>query len=302
MASATQGQPQIKSWFWASRPFSLSAAISPVLVGSALAADLPNFSWLLLLLTLSGSIAIQIGTNLTDEYADHRKHGSDAKLLAPHKVLRRGLLSEKAVLTGMIVSFTWGIFAGLVIVALTGWPILALGIASVLVAYLYAGGPYPLGNFGLGAPIVFCFMGPVMVLGAYYVQAQEFSWPVLVVSLPIALLVTAILHCNDLRDVQEDIAAGKRSLPGWIGDRPSRWVFALMVSVAYLAIAWIGMSVIENAWVGLGLLPVPRASKIVLDLFRAKDRPDMNRIMVKSAKLHGWTGVLLAAGIVFALR
>ena len=300
MADSTAPQSKLISWFWATRPFSLSASVSPVLVGSALGAIDATVDWLLFAVALTASMAIQIGTNLTDEYSDHRKHGGTGKLLAPHKVIQRGLLSERAVLAGILIVFGYGIAGGLFIVSQTGWPILAIGLASVAAAYLYAGGPYPLGNYGIGEPVVFVFMGPVMVMGAYYVQAEAFTWTGLVVSLPIAFIVTAILHCNNLRDISEDQAVGKRSIAAALGVTGSRWGYALLLAAAYGTIAASAATPTVSAWVALGLLPAPWALFAVRSLFRADDRLAMNRIMIRSAKLHGWTGVTLAAGLVVA--
>jgi 1,4-dihydroxy-2-naphthoate octaprenyltransferase len=288
------------SWFWATRPFSLSASVAPVLVGSAHAAAVVRFDGLLFAIALTASMAIQIGTNLTDEYSDHRKHGGEGKLLAPHKVIQRGLLSEQAVLIGIIAVFGYGIVGGLVIVSQTGWPILAIGLASVAAAYLYAGGPFPLGNYGLGEPVVFVFMGPVMVMGAYYVQAQELTWSAFVVSLPVAFIVTAILHCNNLRDISEDQVVGKSSIAAAIGAQPSRWLYAALLAAAYASIAVAGVTGTVSAWALIGLAPAPFAFDAVRKLFVADDRPAMNRIMVRSAKVHGWTGVALAAGLMIA--
>ena len=181
----------VRAWFWAVRPFSLGASAVPVSVGSALAA--PNMAalgesldWLLFAFALMGSVLIQVGTNLTDEYTDHRSGGVSAKYSAPHKVIQRGLLSERAVLLGIIATFGGGAALGLYIVSQVGWPILAVGAASVLAAYLYSAGPYPLGKLGLGEATVFLFMGPVMVMAAYYVQTGELSWAALWISLPVA--------------------------------------------------------------------------------------------------------------------
>ena len=177
MTATPAPQSKLVSWFWATRPFSLSASVAPVLVGTALAATVGALDWLLFALALTGSVAIQIGTNLTDEYSDHRKSGSEGKFLAPHKVIQRGLLSERAVALGMAAAFGYGAAAGLTIVALldVGWPILAVGLASVAAAYLYAGGPKPLGTLGLGEPVVFVFMGPLMVMASYYVQQEALT-------------------------------------------------------------------------------------------------------------------------------
>jgi len=300
MKQEAQTQSTLKSWFWATRPFSLSASVAPVLVGSALAAGVVTMNWLLFVVTLTASIAIQIGTNLTDEYSDHRKHAGAGKLLAPHKVIQRELLSERAVLIGMIVAFGYGIVGGLFIVSQTGWPILAAGIASIAAAYFYAGGPYPLGNLGLGEPVVFFFMGPVMVMGSYFVQVEELTWTAFLVSLPVAFIVTAILHCNDMRDVSEDREVGKRSIVAWVGVTPSRWLYAAFMASAYGIIGALAATGTISAWGALGLLPLPFAYDAVRKIFAANDRPAMMAVMLRSAKLHGWTGVTLSAGLAIA--
>ena len=301
MASAQASHARWSSWLWATRPFSLSASVAPVLVGTALAVGVSGgIDWPLFVLALTGSVAIQIGTNLTDEYTDHRRGGGAGKFLAPHKVIQRGLLSERAVLGGMGVAFGYGIAAGLAIVWQVGWPILAVGIASVAVAYLYAGGPKPLGALGLGEPLVFLFMGPVMVGASYYVQVQEVSAAALWASLPVGCIVTAILHANNLRDIEEDRAAGKRSIATLIGLAPSRWVYAGLMGTAFAVIATLGATGTPSPWTLLGLAPAPWAYAAARDLFRADDRAAMNRMLVRSAKLHGWTGLSLAGGLAAA--
>ena len=297
MSATPAPQPKFVSWFWATRPFSLTASITPVLVGSALAATVGAIDWLLYWLALTGSIAIQIGTNLTDEYSDHRKSGGVGKFLAPHKVIQRGLLSERAVGFGMAAAFGYGIAAGLVIVAHVGWPILAVGLASVAAAYLYAGGPKPLGTLGLGEPVVFVFMGPLMVMASYYVQREALTWASFYVSLPVAFIVTAILHVNNLRDISEDLEAGKRSIAAAIGVTPSRWLYAAFLASAYLSIAAVAVAGVVSPWALLGLAPLPWAVGAARALFVAEERGAMNRLLVRSAKLHGWTGIALAAGL-----
>ena len=297
MSATPAPQPKLVSWFWATRPFSLTASITPVLVGSALAATVGAIDWLLLALALTGSIAIQIGTNLTDEYSDHRKSGGAGKFLAPHKVIQRGLLSERAVEFGMAAAFGYGIAAGLVIVAHVGWPILAVGLASVAAAYLYAGGPKPLGTLGLGEPVVFVFMGPLMVMASYYVQREALTWASFYVSLPVAFIVTAILHVNNLRDISEDLEAGKRSIAAAIGVTSSRWLYAAFLASAYLSIAAVAVAGVISPWALLGLAPLPWAVGAARALFAAEERAAMNRLLVRSAKLHGWTGIALAAGL-----
>ena len=181
---------------------------------------------------------------------------------------------------GMAVAFGYGIAAGLLIVAQTGWPILAVGLASVAAAYLYAGGPKPLGTLGLGEPVVFVFMGPLMVMATYYVQLREVTLASFLVSLPVAFIVTAILHCNNLRDITEDRETGKRSIAGAIGVTPSRWLYAAFLASAYLSIATVTIAGVVSPWALLGLAPLPWAVGAARALFAAEERAAMNRLLV----------------------
>ena len=296
MAAAAR-RPKAAAWFWAARPFSLTASIVPVLVGSAMAAG-AGFDWTLFALALTGSIAIQIGTNLTDEYADHRRQGASAKFLAPHKVLQRGELSQGAVLVGMALSFGYGAAAGLVIVAQVGWPILAVGLAAVAAAYLYSAGPRPIGDVGLGEPAVFLLMGMLMVCASYYVQAQTLALAPLLFALPVAFFVTAILHCNNLRDVDEDRANGKRSLAGRLGRERSEAAYAALLGAGYASLLGAALATAPaHLWALVALATAPWGWGAVGMLRRAQDRADMNRLMVRTASLHWRTGLLLAAGL-----
>jgi 1,4-dihydroxy-2-naphthoate octaprenyltransferase len=287
----------IRSWFWASRPFSLQASVVTVLVGTSLAAGGVDLNWLLFALALTGSVLIQVATNLTDEYSDHRRTDSAAKFLAPHKVIQRGLLSERAVLLGLLVTFGLGIGMGLYITWQVGWPILAVGLAGVLVAYLYSSGPYPLGDLGLGEVAVFAFMGPVMVMAAYYVQAQEVTWAAFFVSLPLAFLVTAILHCNNLRDIDEDKLQGKRTIASLAGIGPSRWMYAGMLAAAYTTLVVLVLSGAVHILALAGLSSVPGAILNSARLWRADDRIALNQVMVSTSKVHGLTGMAMAVGL-----
>ena len=286
----------LKAWFWAIRPFSLSAAVAPVLVGSVLAAEYSRIDWLLFPLALVGSVAIQIGTNLVDEYADHRR-GGEEKFPAPHKVIQRGLLSATEVLIGCIAVLGVGIGMGLYIVTAVGWPILAVGLASVGVAVLYSAGPRPLGDTGLGELLVFFFMGPLMVLASYYVHTQELSWPVFWASLPVAFLVTAILHCNNLRDMEEDRQSGKRTFVTMFGRRMGRWGYVALLTGAYGSLV-AAVSTGTIPWPALaGLGSLPWAGALVLRIWRSEERREMSMALVGTAKLHGAAGVLMAGGL-----
>ena len=285
-----------KAWLWASRPFSLSAAIVPVLVGSVLAAEYGQLDWLLFSLVLVGSVAIQIGTNLTDEYVDHRR-GGEGKFPAPHKVIQRGLLSATEVLIGCLVVLGVGIGMGLYIVAEVGWPILAVGLASVGVAVLYSAGPRPLGDTGLGELLVFFFMGPLMVLSSYYVHTEELSWPVFWASLPVAFLVTAILQCNNLRDMEEDRQSGKRTFVTVFGRGMGRWGYATLLAGAYASLV-VAVSTGVIPWPALaGLGSLPWAGGLMVRVWKSEERREMSMALVSTAKLHAGAGLFMAGGL-----
>ena len=286
----------VGTWYLASRPHTVSASIVPVLVGTAMAAAMAGIDLVLFVCTLLGSVLVQIGTNLTDEYVDHRKSGA-SKFPAPHKVLMRGLLSERAVFGGMVVSFVVATLLGLFIVSQAGWPILAVALASVFVAYFYSAGPLPLGDIGLGEITVFVFMGPLMVLASYYVQVQDVSWPAFWASVPVGLLVTSIMQCNNARDLDEDRRTGKRTLARLLGGAGAKAAYAVLVAAGYSAI----VAGVVAGWLPgpalLALLTMPLAVRNVQALQAARERMDFNRVLVRAARLHAYTGAAFAVGL-----
>lgn len=284
-------------WFWAVRPFSLPASVVPVLVGTALAAHEGIFDVVRFLLTLVGSVLVQIGTNLVDEYTDHVKGGSAGKLLAPYKVIALGLLSPQAVRTGALLSFGVATIIGLYLVAVSGWPLLLACAASLAVAYGYSGGPFPLGHVGLGEPLVFVFMGLLMVMATYYVQTLALTPAALVASLPVACLVTAILVVNDLRDIDEDQQAGKTSPVSHFGRDFGVGLFLFLVAGAYLGIVlWVSARP-ALAPLLLVVLALPKAISTSRLITAGKDRGTLNQALRGAAQLHLQFGVLMALGL-----
>lgn len=287
----------LRVWVLAARPVTLTASLVPVLLGTALVAEAVEIDWLLFTLAVLGAGAIQVGTNLADEYVDHRGSRASAKFPAPHKVIQRGLLSERAVLLGTALCFAAGAGMGLYIVSRAGWPILVAGIFSLLAGYLYSSGPFPLGKWGLGEVTVFVFMGPLIVMASYYVQVQELTWRLFWASVPIGLLVAAILQGNNLRDLDEDRAEGKHTLVTMFGARPGRWTYAALLVGAYVALAVnIGTRVMPPSSL-IAMASLPWALLWVRRLWAAKARPDFNRVLVGTAKLHLVAGLLMALGV-----
>ena len=262
----------VNTWLLAARPVTLSAAVVPVLLGTALAVKDGSIDVLLFTLALTGSVLIQVATNLADEYTDHRNPNSEKKYPAPHKVIERGLLSERSILYGIGSSFTLSTAIGLFLTVQVGWPILAVGVFSTLAGYLHSSGPYPLGHHLLGELTVFVFMGPLIVMASYYVQIQELLWSTFWASIPVGLLVTAILQCNNLRDREDDKAAKKRTFATLLQLSTGRYVYFLLSFGAYV-------TVLLNTVFGtlpflalLSLTTLPKAYSLTRSLWKASTR------------------------------
>lgn len=227
----------IRVWFRAVRPFSFTASITPVVVGSAAAFYDGVFSPPLLLVALMAAVSIHAATNLVNDYYDHVRGVDADQSVGPGGAIQRGLLSVRAVLRGAVFLFALGGVLGMWLVAVRGWPILVIGVLSILAGYAYTGGPLPLGYIGLGDAVVFVFMGLTIVMGAYYVQAGTVTATAGWAAVPLAALVTAILVVNNLRDLETDRRGGKRTLATFIGRRPSQIEYLLLIYVAYAAVA-----------------------------------------------------------------
>jgi 1,4-dihydroxy-2-naphthoate polyprenyltransferase len=290
----------LRSWLRAIRPFTLPASVVPVLVGTALAFRDGYFDSWRFVLTLLGSMLVQVGTNLVDEYTDHERVGSQRKLLAPYKVIALGLLSPQAVHAGALLSFGMAMGIGLYLVLVTDWALLLFCAASLLVAYSYSAGPMPLGNVGLGQPLVFIFMGLLMVTATYYVQTAVVTSQALLAALPIACLVTAILVVNDLRDIEEDRQTGKITPVSRFGAGFGVVTFLLLVGGAYLSVLlWVmaGSALFPTLLV---LLALPQAFFTTRLIVSGETRASLNQALRGSAQLHLQFGVLLALGLVMS--
>jgi 1,4-dihydroxy-2-naphthoate octaprenyltransferase len=285
----------IRLWSAALRPVSFTASVIPVLVGTAIAAQ-DEFHALIFALALLGSIAIHAGTNLVNDYFDHVKGTDNEESLGQSGVIQRGMLSARAVLVGGIVAFAVGAAVGLVIMSMTGWPVLALGIASVLAGYFYTASPFSLAYRGLGEVVVFVFMGPVIVLGSYYVQTQSWAWEPFIASLSIGLLVAAILQANNVRDIENDRRNHKWTLAALAGRPAADYEFALLVLGAYGIV--LAMTIAGAApWPALApLLTLPMALQLVRREARQQSARGLNVVLAQTAGLHMLFGGLLAFG------
>src|SRR5918911_1587920 len=204
-------------WIVAARPRTLPAAVAPVLVGTALAGTEGTFKPLRFACALIGSIFIQIGTNLANDYSDARRGADTDDRLGPVRVTAGGLMPPRQVLIGTYVAFGVAVLAGIYLIAVAGWELLAVGIASIVAGVLYTGGPKPYGYEGLGEVFVFLFFGIVAVTGSTFAQLESWPWQAFVLAVPVGLLAAAILVVNNVRDMDTDRRAPKRTPPLRLG-------------------------------------------------------------------------------------
>ncbi len=285
-------------WLLASRPRTLPAAAVPVLVGSALAWRMGAFDPLAALAALLSALLIQIGTNFANDLFDFRKGADTQARLGPTRVTSAGLLSPASVQAGMGVAFGLAALAGLLLVARGGWPILLIGVASILSGIAYTAGPFPLGYNGLGDLFVFLFFGLIAVGGTFFVQARHLPPSVLVAAVPIGALATAILVVNNVRDADTDRVAGKRTLAVLLGRRAARAEYSGLLLLAFVTPFLLWLAFDFRAWVLLPLLTIPQAVALARTVGKQTDGPSLNRALAGTAQLLARYGVLLAVGIV----
>jgi 1,4-dihydroxy-2-naphthoate octaprenyltransferase len=286
----------LRLWIIAARPRTLPAAIAPVLVGTALAGTEGVFRPLAFVCALIGSVFIQIGTNLSNDYSDARRGADTEDRLGPVRVTAGGLMPPKQVLVGTYVAFGIAVAAGAYLIAIAGWQLLVVGAASILAGVLYTGGPRPYGYEGLGELFVFLFFGVVAVVGSYYVQTENLHWTAFALSVPVGLLVSAILVVNNIRDIETDRRAGKRTLAVRIGRDRARSLFTSMVVLSYVVPVGVWLAGGLSAWLLLVLASLPLVPPVVRTVYTRSDGPSLNRALADTGRLVAVFSLLLAAG------
>ena len=287
-------------WIQAIRAPSLSAAAIPVLLGASIAARDRFFAPGRLVLALVGAMAIQAGTNLINDYYDYRSGADSSESLGPSMVIQRGLLAPEQVWRGGIIAFAIGALLGLLLVYLCGWPILAIGIPSIAAGYFYTARPIALAYVALGELTVFLFMGPVIVVGTYYVMALRFTWGAVLASVPLGFLVAGILHANNIRDIENDRLHGKRTLATILGRTGANFELAAFDVLAY-ATSLFAMIVGAIPWTGLlALVSVPRAISQLQIVMRETEPKQLNVALFRSVQLHMEYGLLMIVAFLVA--
>jgi 1,4-dihydroxy-2-naphthoate octaprenyltransferase len=284
----------------AARVRTLPAAVAPVLVGTSLALGAGEFHPLAFVAALLGAVFIQVGTNLSNDYSDARRGADTEDRLGPVRVTAGGLVPPRQVLIATYVTFGLAVACGAYLVAVAGPELLAVGAASILAGVLYTGGPRPYGYEGLGEVFVFLFFGIVAVAGSYFVQVQELPWEAFVCAVPVGLLASAILVVNNVRDLETDRRAGKRTLAVRLGRERTRRLYAAMLAGAYLTapLPWLLGSM--SAWLLLPWASAPLALKLTRVVRGRTDGAALNEALAGTGALQLLFCLLYSAGILAA--
>jgi 1,4-dihydroxy-2-naphthoate octaprenyltransferase len=288
-------------WLVAARPRTLPAAVAPVLVGTALAGSEDVFHPLRFAAALVGSVFIQIGTNLSNDYSDARRGADTEDRLGPVRVTAGGLMPPRQVLTGTYVAFGIAVAAGAYLAAVAGWQLLLVGVASILAGVLYTGGPRPYGYEGLGELFVFLFFGVVAVVGSYFVQTEDLRWEAFALSVPVGLLASAILVVNNIRDIDTDRRAGKRTLAVKLGRSRARKLYAAMLAGAFTSVPLIwAAGGLLSAWILIALASLPLAVPLWRTVSTRSDGPALNGALAGTGRLLAVYSLLLSTGVLLS--
>ena len=300
-----------RAWVLAARPQTLPAAAAPVVVGAGLAWHTDVFALLPTLAAFVGAALIQIGTNFANDYYDAIQGADTDAREGFTRVTQSGLIAPQSVKRAMYLTFAAAIVVGSYLVYVGGLPILLVGLLSVASGIAYTGGPYPLGYHGLGDLFVFVFFGVIAVMGTYYVQAtavladplsigippQTITWTAFLASLPVAALSTNILVVNNIRDREEDVTTGKRTLAVRFGYRFSRLQFAGLAGVAYVIPGWLWLAEGFGPTVLLPLLTLPIAVVLTRTVRTETSGAALNPALETTGKLLAAYSALFGLGL-----
>ena len=292
----------MRIWVMAARPRTLPAAIAPVLVGTAAAIEwfgsLPRAG--AFAAALVGSVFIQIGTNLANDYSDAKRGADTADRLGPVRVTSAGLVTPQRVMRATWIAFAVAIVCGIYLATVAGVVILIVGAVSIAAGVLYTGGPRPYGYAGLGEVFVFLFFGLVAVNGSYYVQIEHLDALPLGLSIAIGFLATAILVVNNVRDLETDRRAGKMTLAVRVGRANAVGVYRGLVLGAFLVLP------IALAGSGAGALPMiawlslPLAIGPMRTMTNRTDGPALNGALAGTGALLAAFSLLVSVGLLLA--
>jgi len=285
-------------WVDAARPKTLPAAVAPVAVGVACAHAHGGIAWGPALAALVGAVLLQIGTNFANDVFDAEKGADTPDRKGPVRAVAAGLISARAMRRAMIATFALAVGVGGYLAWIGGWPIIAIGVASVAAGVLYTGGPWPLGYHGLGDVFVMIFFGQVAVCGTAYVAGGEVTGLAVWLSIPVGAIATAIIVVNNLRDRETDARVGKRTLAVRWGRGFALAEYTILLGIAHAVP--IGLAIAGRPWLALATLTAPLAVRRARALARAVPGPAMNQLLGATAQLLLIQSALVAIGVVLS--
>jgi 1,4-dihydroxy-2-naphthoate octaprenyltransferase len=284
-------------WFWLARPFSLTAATVPVLVGTALALEDGGFAAGPFLAMLVGSLFIQAATNMFNEFYDEQRGLDTATSVGIAGSIVSGRVHARAVLLGALACYTVALVMGLYLIWVGGWPILLLGCLSALGGYLYSAGPRPIAYTAASELVVFLFMGVLIVVLAYAVQTGDFPLRVALAATPIGALVSAILLANNVRDMDSDRRGGRRTLPIVFGRRGGVSVYRALIAASYVLAVILAVAGTVSPLALVVVLSLPLAARLWRGIGASKVPERLDPVVKRTAGLHLVFGLLYTLGI-----
>jgi len=274
--------------------------VIPVLLGTNIALVNGFFTPFLFITTLTAGVLIHAGTNLFNDYFDYQNGVDTFYSYGSSGVLTKGLMTPRQVFTAGLITSGLVIVIGLYLYSIRGPLILLLGVVGLFTGYFYTARPIALKYRGVGVPVVFFVMGPLMVIGAYFVQTGRINWGVLWASLPIGCLVAAILYSNEYRDVSHDSLHGITNLSIKLGREKARYFYYTLIASAYIHVVVMVLGSLMSRWALLTLLTLPvalRPMRVMEATSHGKDSPQLPFIDVLTARLHLQFGLLFIFGI-----
>ena len=291
--------PSPNPWILAARPATLPAAIGPVVIGASSAWSDGVFALLPFVVVLFAALAIQIGVNFANDLADAHTGADNEDRIGPQRMVASGLITRSQMMKGVAVAFGLAALGGVYLIWYAGWPILVIGVVSIIAALGYTNGPIPYGYYGLGELFVFIFFGLVMTSGTRYVFSHDVPSEVWVGGMVMGLLAAAILEANNIRDIDTDRAAGKRTLAVILGRDRARKLFAGTFIAAFGLIAFASLAGLLPFMCLIALVVAPMSIPLIQTVFTETAGPPLIGVLKGTAQLQMFTGLLLALGIAF---
>lgn len=283
-------------WLFAARPKTLWAGIIPVIVGTVMAFEAGKFHLISFLATLACAVLLQVGTNFANDLFDFQKGADNAARKGPMRVTQAGLVTPHEMKVATITVMALVFLVGIYLVWRAGWPIMIIGLLSILFAVLYTGGPFPLGYVGLGDILVLIFFGPVAVGGTYYIVAGNINRAVLLAGFAVGMIATAILIVNNLRDMETDRRSKKNTLAVRFGGGFAKAEYLAMICGAMLLPIVIYFIEGRHGWAIVAALYIFPAIPVIRKVFTVADGHVLNDALAGTARLMAVFGFLFSLG------